>query len=669
VSGTAATEETVADIREGTVLWEPSPERRAQSRMAGYMRWLAERKGLRFDSYQALWQWSVTELEAFWASLWDYFAITASAPYTRVLDARTMPGARWFQGARLNYAEHAFRHASPAHPAIIALSESRPRQEVSWATLRADVASVAAALRDMGVERGDRVVSYMPNVPETIVAFLACASLGAVWSSCSPDMGAGAVTDRFKQIAPKVLFAADGYRYGGKDFDRRPVVEELERAMPTLEHVVLLPLLHARATVGSLRHGRLWPSLLGRAAPLAFEQVDFEHPLWIVYSSGTSGLPKAIVHGHGGIVLEHLKTIGLHMDLRPGDRFCWMTTTGWVVWNLLVGALLSGVTVVLFDGNPLHPDPNTLWRAVAETRTDCFAAGAAFFNSCMKADLEPGKAFDLGAVRQIGSTGSPLTVENFAWLYRAVKPDVWVASISGGTDPATGFVGGCPLLPVTAGEMQCRFLGCAVHAFNDAGQPVTDEVGELVVTEPFPTMPLYFWNDPGGARYRESYFEMFPGKWRHGDWIRFTPDGRSVIFGRSDTTINRFGIRMGTSEIYRAVEDVPEVLDSLVVDLEYLGRESYMPLFVVLKPGVALDDALTARIKDSIRRRTSARYVPNAVFAVTDIPRTLTGKKMELPVRKLLLGHPLEKVASPDAMANPGSLAFFVELARALNRA
>ncbi|OGL18726.1 MAG: acetoacetate--CoA ligase [Candidatus Rokubacteria bacterium RIFCSPLOWO2_12_FULL_71_22] len=656
------------DIREGTVLLQPSAERRAQSRMADYMRWLAERKRLQLDSYQALWQWSVTEIEAFWASLWEYFAIAASAPYTRVLDARTMPGARWFEGARLNYAEHAFRHASPAHPAIVALSEARPRQEVSWATLHADVASVAAALREMGVERGDRVVSCMPNIPETITAFLACASLGAVWSSCSPDMGAGAVTDRFKQIAPKVMFAVDGYRYGGKDFDRRPVIEELERVMPTLEHVVLLPFLDARANAGSLRHGCLWPSLLGRVAPLAFEQVDFEHPLWIVYSSGTSGLPKAIVHGHGGIVLEHIKTMALHMDLRPGDRLCWMTTTGWIMWNLLVGALLGGVTAVLFDGNPLHPDANTLWRVVAETRTDCFGAGAAFFNTCMKAELEPGKAFDLSRLRQIGSTGSPLTVENFAWIYRAVKPDVWVASISGGTDPAAGFVGGCPLLPVTAGEMQCRFLGVAVHAFDDAGQPVTDEVGELVVTEPFPTMPLYFWNDPGGRRYRESYFEMFPGTWRHGDWIRFTRDGRSVIFGRSDTTINRAGIRMGTSEIYRAVEDVPEVLDSLVVDLEYLGRESHMPLFVVLKPGVTLDDALTARIKDGIRRRTSARYVPDAVFAVTDIPRTLTGKKMELPVRKLLLGHPLAKVASPDAMANPASLAFFVELARTLNR-
>jgi acetoacetyl-CoA synthetase len=656
-------------VTEGTVLWEPSPERRAQSRLAHYLGWLAEHRGLQFDSYQALWRWSVTDIEAFWGSLWEYFDIRASVPYRRVLDRRTMPGARWFEGARLNYAEHAFRYASTEHPALIAVAEGRPRRDITWAALRNDVASVAAALRRMGVTAGDRVVSYMPNIPEAITAFLACASLGATWSSCSPDMGPSAVIDRFKQIEPKVLFAVDGYRYGGRDFDRRPVVEELVRAMPTVERVVLVPYLDPGARADAYRGGVAWASLLGGTTELDFAQVDVDHPLWVVYSSGTTGLPKAIVHGHGGIVIEHLKLGALHLDLRPGDRFCWMTTTGWIMWNLLVAGLLAGATCVLFDGNPAYPDLMALWRAIAETRTTCFGAGAAFFNSCMKAGLEPGKALDLSALTQIGSTGSPLTVENFAWLYEAVKPDVWVASISGGTDPATGFVGGCPLLPVTAGEMQARILGLAVQAFSDAGAPVTNEVGELVVTEPFPSMPLYFWNDPGGARYRESYFEMFPGAWRHGDWIRFTPDGRSVIFGRSDTTINRFGIRMGTSEIYRAVEHVPEVLDSLVVDLEYLGRESYMPLFVVLVPGVTLDDALAVRIKESIRQRLSARYVPSEIFQVADVPRTLSGKKLELPVRKLLLGHPLAKVASPDSMANADSLAFFVELARKLNPA
>ncbi len=657
----------MAAVTEGTVLWEPSSERRAASRMADYMRWLMEHEGLAFDSYQALWRWSVTDIEAFWTSLWSYFAIQAAAPDVRVLDAHTMPGARWFEGARLNYAEHALRYASAEHPALIAVSEGRARREIAWAELQDDVASVAAALRAMGVAPGDRVVSYMPNIPETITAFLACASLGAIWSSCSPDMGSGAVIDRFKQIEPKVLFAVDGYRYGGRDFDRRPAIQELVRAMPTLERVVLLPHLDPDARADALRNGRPWASLLGGTIPLDFAQVDFDHPLWIVYSSGTTGLPKAIVHGHGGIVIEHLKLLALHLDLRPGDRFCWMTTTGWIVWNLLVGGLLVGATCVLFDGSPAYPEATTLWRAVAETRTRCFGAGAAFFNSGMKAGLEPGKTLDFSALEQIGSTGSPLTVENFAWLYEAVKSDVWVASVSGGTDPATGFVGGCPLLPVTAGEIQCRMLGLSVQAFSDDGEPVTDQVGELVITEPFPSMPLYFWNDPGGARYRDSYFEMFPGTWRHGDWIRVTPDGRSVIFGRSDTTINRFGIRMGTSDIYRAVEHVPEVLDSLVVDLEYLGRESYMPLFVVLRPGVTLDDALVARIKSSVREHLSTRYVPNDVFAVSDIPRTLSGKRLELPVRKLLLGHPIEKVVSADAMANPESLGFFVELARKLN--
>ena len=636
--------------------------------MTHYMGWLARNKGLEFDSYDALWRWSSTEIEAFWASLWEYFEIRASAPYSRVLDSRRMPGAKWFEGAKLNYAEHALRLPQVNQPAIIAQSEVRGREEVSWADLQSQVASVAAALRELGIGPGDRVVSYMPHIPETVIAFLACASLGAVWSSCSPDMGTGAVIDRFRQIEPRLLFAVDGYRYGGRDFDRRAVLDELQAAMPTLQHVVLLPYLDKSAGAAALRNGRLWSSLLGRREPLAFAQVDFEHPLWIVYSSGTTGLPKAIVHGHGGIVLDHMKTMQLHMDLRPGDRFFWMTTTGWIMWNVLLGGLLGGSTVVLFDGNPAYPDLGTLWRVVAGTRTNVFGAGAAFFNSCMKAGLEPGRDADLSALTQIGSTGSPLTVENFAWIHEATRKDIMIASASGGTDLAGPFVGASPLLPVTAGEIPCRVLGMAVEAYDEEGRPVVNKVGELVATQPFPTMPIYFWNDPQGTRYRESYFEHYPGVWRHGDWIRITPEGRSIIYGRSDTTINRSGIRMGTSEIYRAVEDAPEVLDSMVVDLEYLGRESYMPLFVVLKPGAVLDEALKTRLTQSIRKRASARHVPNEIFAVSDIPRTLTGKKMELPVRKLLLGQPIEKVASADAMANPHSLQFFVDLARKLNQ-
>jgi acetoacetyl-CoA synthetase len=649
---------------EGTVLWTPPQERVAAAELTRYLRWLAERRNLRFDDYAALHRWSVERLEDFWAGLWEFLDVRSSAPYARVLDARRMPAAKWFEGARLNYAEHAFRNASAAHPAIVARSEARPATEVSWAELERTVGSIAAALRAFGVVQGDRVVSYMPNIPETVAAFLATASLGAIWSSCSPDMGSGAVLDRFRQIEPKVLFAVDGYRYGGKAFDRRGVLAEIVAQLPTLEHVVFLPYLDpAAALPGSVAYA----SLAASAAPLAFEQVPFDHPLWVVYSSGTTGVPKAIVHGHGGIVIEHLKTLLLHQDMRAGDRFFWMSSTGWIVWNLLVSGLLAGCTLVTFDGNPAWPDAGEIWRVIGDTRTRHFGCGAALIGGCVKAGVEPAAIADLGALEAISVTGSPLSVDAFEWLYAKVKRDWWVAPISGGTDIACGFVAGCPILPVTAGEMQAKCLGVAVEALDDAGRPLVGAVGELVVTEPMPTMPLRFWNDPDGRRYRESYFETYPGKWRHGDWIRFTVRGTSVIYGRSDTTINRHGIRMGTAEIYRVVEDLPEVLDSLVVDCEYLGRESFLPLFVVLRPGCTLDEALKRRIKERVRKAASARHVPDEIYAIEEVPRTLTGKKMELPVRKLLLGLPVGKVASADAMANPASLAYFVQLAQRLN--
>ena len=653
-------------LAEGTVLWTPPRGRTEASELARYMRWLAERKDLRFDGYASLHRWSVERLEDFWASLWEFLAIRSSMPYTRVLDERKMPGARWFEGARLNYAEHALRNASARFPAILARSEARPAQEISWAALERSVAAIAASLRAFGVRPGDRVVSYMPNIPETLAAFLATASLGAVWSSCSPDMGSGAVLDRFRQIEPKVLFAVDGYRYGGKAFDRRPVLAEIVAQLPTLERVVFLPYLDPAAR---LPGAATYASLLESHAPLAFEQVPFDHPLWIVYSSGTTGVPKAIVHGHGGIVIEHLKTLLLHQDLRAGDRFFWMSSTGWIVWNLLASGLLAGCTLVTFDGHPAWPDAGEVWRVIGETRTRHFGCGAALIGGWMKAGVEPARVADLAALDAISVTGSPLSVDAFEWLYNKVKRDWWVAPISGGTDIACGFVAGCPILPVTAGEMQAKCLGVAVEAFDEAGRPRVGEVGELVVTEPMPTMPLAFWNDPDGSRYRESYFETYPGRWRHGDWIRFTDRGTSVIYGRSDTTINRYGIRMGTAEIYRVVEELPEVLDSLVVDCEYLGRKSFLPLFVVLRPGCVLDDALKQRIRDRVRDAASARHVPDEVYAVDEVPRTLTGKKMELPVRKLLLGMPVDKVASADAMANPRSLAFFAGLARTLNEA
>jgi len=654
-------------VTEGSVLWTPSPERAQASELGRYLRWLAQRKGLHFSDYHALQRWSVERLEDFWASLWEFFDIRASAPYTRVLSEHQMPGAHWFEGARLNYAEHCFRHAVADRPALLSCSELRPTAELTWAELQRQVGAIAVSLREMGVRPGDRVVSTMPNLPETIAAFLAAASLGAIWSSCSPDMGSGAVLDRFQQIEPKVLFAVDGYRYGGKDYDRRAILADIVSALPSLERVVFLPYLDPAAQPSALPKAVSFSALLERTAPLAFEQVGFEHPLWIVYSSGTTGVPKAIVHGHGGILLEQLKTLVLHQDMHPGERMFYMSSTGWIVWNLLVGGLLSGCTLVLFDGNPGYPDASTVWRLIGEARVKQFGCGAALIGAAMKVGIEPAQLADLTALDLITVTGSPLSVDAFAWLYDKVKRDLWVASASGGTDVACGFVGGSPLLPVTAGELQCRCLGVAAEAFDDAGKPLVDQVGELVITEPMPSMPLAFWNDPDGTRYRESYFEMYPGKWRHGDWIRFTERGTCVIYGRSDTTINRHGIRMGTAELYRVIEDLPEILDSLVVDLEYLGRLSHLALFVVLRPGVTLDAALKRRIQDAVRTRASARHVPDEIYAIDVVPRTLTGKKMELPVRKLLLGMPLTKVASPDAMADPRALDFFVDLARRLN--
>jgi acetoacetyl-CoA synthetase len=652
---------------EGAVLWEPSAAFRERSELARYVRWLAAHKSLSFSGYHDLWEWSVRDIEEFWASLWEFLEIRASSPHQSVLAERAMPGARWFPGAKLNYAEHVFRNATADHPALIARAERRPTAECSWAELERQVGALAASLRNMGVRAGDRVVSFMPNIPETVVAFLACASLGAIWSSCAPDMGPRAVVDRFRQIEPKVLFAVDGYAYGGKPFDRRPALAEIVAALPTLERLVLLPYLDSDARPEVFANGVAWASLLEHDAPLEFTSLDFDHPLWIVYSSGTTGVPKAIVHGHGGIVIEHLKTLLLHHDMRPGDRYFWMSSTGWIVWNVALGGLLAGCTVVLFDGNPAYPDSGAVWRYVGETRCRHFGSGAALLIASMKAGVAPGEITDLSALEVLSTTGSPLPVDAFEWVYARVKRDLWLAPASGGTDVAAGFVGGAPILPVTTGEMQCALLGVAARAFDEHGRAVVGTVGELVITEPMPSMPLRFWNDPGDARYRESYFEMFPGVWRHGDWIRFTERGTCVIYGRSDTTINRSGIRMGTAEIYRVVEDMPEVLDSLVVDLEYLGRDSFMPLFVVLVPGTALDDALKQAIKTRIRTLASGRHVPNEIYAIEDVPRTLTGKKMELPVRKILLGATADAVASPDAMTNPKSLAFFISLAAQLN--
>ncbi len=638
-------------------LWTPSPARRAESPLTAYLAWLAREKGLRFDGYDALWRWSVAEPEAFWESVWQHFEVRASRPYTSVLAARRMPGARWFEGARLNLAENCFRHAAADRPALVFASEIAPLAEVSWDELAHEVGRVAGALRGMGVKPGDRVAAFVPNIPQAIVAFLACASLGAVWSSCAPDMGAASILDRFRQIDPKVLIAVDGYRYGGKDFDRRGVVEELRAKLPTLEHVVLIPYLLAEATLPGATG---WKELKGKQ--LQFEQLPFDHPLWIVYSSGTSGPPKPIVHGHGGMLMNTLKSLAFEFDLRRGDRFFWYTSSGWIMWNLLASSLVGGCSAVLMDGHPGFPDPGRLWRFAAEAKADFVGTSPAFVGVCMKAGIEPARLADLSHMRSLGCSGSPLSGDAYRWIYRQF-PDVFLAVGCGGTDVAGGIVGSSPALPIHEGEMQCRLLGVDVDACDPDGRPLAGEIGEMMIGTPLPSMPLHFWNDAGGRRYHDSYFSMAPGKWRQGDWLRITPRGGAVVYGRSDATIKRHGVRLGTSELYRAIEGVPEVLDSLVIDLEYLDRPSYMPLFVQLRPGMTLDAALKARIADAIRTGVSARFVPDDIFAVAEVPRTLTGKKMELPVRNLLLGRPLDKVASRDAMANPASLDYFVAFA------
>jgi acetoacetyl-CoA synthetase len=656
----------MTEAAEGTLLWEPSEEFKENARISYYMRWLRDEKDLSLDDYAELWEWSVTDLEGFWASIWEYCGVKASRPYEKVLARREMPGTEWFTEAELNYAEHIFKNARADEPAIMSQSELRPLGQMSWRELREKAAALAAGLKETGVQRGDRVVAYLPNIPEAIIALLAVSSIGAIWSSCSPDFGAGSVIDRFKQIEPKVLLAVDGYRYGGRDYDRTQIVAELQEEIPSLQKTVVLPYLKEEPDTGSLENVVLWDDLLAshEGAELQFEQVPFDHPLWVLYSSGTTGLPKAIVHGQGGILMEHLKKAVLHIDLRPEDRFFWFTTTGWMMWNVVVAGLLAGATALLYDGNPGHPDMNTLWKFAEETGMTNFGTSASYITSCMKADIEPGRDFDLSALQAIGSTGSPLPPEGFEWAYEHVKRDLWLYSTSGGTDLCTAFVGGVPLLPVHAGELQARSLGAKVEAFDENGNPVIDEVGELVITEPMPSMPIYFWNDPGGERLRESYFDVYPGVWRHGDWIKIKPPGSCVIYGRSDSTINRGGIRMGTAEIYRAVEKNEEVAESLVVDVPRKDGNSFMPLFVVLKEGIELDDDLKGRIKQSIRENTSPRHVPNEIFAVPDIPKTLNGKKLEVPVKKILSGIPPEKAASKDSLSNPESLDTFVELAK-----
>jgi acetoacetyl-CoA synthetase len=678
-------------------LWAPNAARIEDAGITRYRRWLKEHHGLSFDNYESLWRWSIDSLEDFYETVWRFGGAISHSPYKQVLDKRSMPGAKWFEGATVNYAEHALAYANrpgaTGKPAIVFQSEIIKRAEVSWGELRDKVGALAATLKKLGVEQGDRVVAYMPNIPQSTMAILAAVSQGAIWSCTSPDMGPVSVLDRFRQIEPKVLFAVDGYRYGGKDIDRRETVRELVKQLPTIKAVIFVSYLDPNAQLGRLSFdGRdvqvvSFDEALATPAPLQFAALPFSHPLWVVYSSGTTGMPKPIVHSHGGIILETFKSGILHLDAKPGDRSFWFTSTTWIMWNSLVNGLINGATILQFDGNPGYPDLTTLWRFAEREHATSFGTSPAFITMCSKAGLSPGKQFDLSSLKTVGCTGSPLTEEGFRWVYEHVHPDVMLACITGGTDPAACFLTSCPTLPIYAGEMTCRELGVATFAYDDAGKEIMNEVGELVMTLPIPSMPLYFWNDKDGKRYFESYFDIYPGVWRHGDWLKLIerPDAvGGVIFGRSDSTINRYGIRMGTSELYRVVEEFPEVSDSLVVDLEYLGKESYLALFVVLREGGVADPAvagrsshksnpatsetavpteLRTRLLDAIRTKLSARHVPNEVFAIAQVPRTLSGKKLEVPVKKILLGHPVEKSVNRDSMGNPQSMEWFIDFA------
>ncbi|MFB7666732.1 acetoacetate--CoA ligase [Kitasatospora sp. NPDC056138] len=665
-------------------LWRPAPARAAATQLVAFQTWAAEHHGApaaplapatdddqAAARYAALHNWSTEDVERFWTAVTQWFDVRFSTTPEAVLTDQSMPGARWFPGARLNYAEHVLRHGEStpdgeraAHadrPAILHLDETTEQPTaLSWAELRRQVGSLAEALRAQGVGPGDRVGAYLPNIPQAVVALLATAAVGAVWTSCAPDFGARSVLDRLQQIEPVVLFAVDGYHYGGKDHDRTEVVAELRRELPTLRAVVHVPLLGAPAPEGALQ----WDDLVAADTEPVFEQVPFDHPLWVLYSSGTTGLPKAIVQSQGGILVEHLKQAALHLDLGPEDRFLWYTSTGWMMWNFLVAGLLVGSTIVTYDGSPGHPDTGALWSVAARTRATVLGTSAAYVIASRKAELHPGRDLDLSAVRCIGTTGSPLPPDGFRWIYDEVKEDVWLASVSGGTDVCSCFVGGVPTLPVYLGEIQAPCLGAAVESWDVQGRPHTGQVGELVLTKPLPSMPTGFWNDPDGRRYHDSYFDTYPGTWRHGDWITVTERGTVVIHGRSDSTLNRQGVRMGSSDIYEVVERLPEIAESLVIGLEEPEGGYWMPLFVVLAPGAALDDALRTRIRTTLRQQLSPRHVPDEVIAVKGLPHTLTGKRIEVPVKRLLSGTPLDQAVNPGSVDNLDHLRFFEILGR-----
>lgn len=642
-------------------LWQPGIELKEQSGLSKYRHWLQETRGLVFADYADMWSWSVKDPEAFWESFFVFAGIRTHAPYQRVMNkpAKGMIGTRWFEGALVNYAEHVFMHARTDKPAIIFRKENAADLEISWEELRMQVAKVAQWLRAKGVQKGDRVASVLPNIPEAVVAFLATQSIGAVWSSCSPDFGNPSIEDRFVQVSPKVLFASDGYVYNGKAYPKIEAWKALRNKLPGLQELVLVSCLDTGFSMDNATH---WNALQhGEAAELLFEPLPFDHPLWILYSSGTTGKPKAITHSVGGNLIEHLKVLLLHWDVKPGERFFWYSTTGWMMWNFSVASLLTGATMMIYDGSAGYPSLHALWDFAKEKQIQHFGSGAAYFIACMKEGLR----FQRDAfphLRTIGSTGSPLPPEAFEWIYKDVKQDVWLISFSGGTDICSGFVGGCPDLPVVAGEIQCGLLGCYLEAFDEQGKPVRDELGEMVILAPMPSMPVFFWNDENHQRYHSSYFEQYAGVWRHGDWIKISSRGSVIIYGRSDATLNRDGVRIGTAEVYSAVDAVPEVADSLVVCVEREGGKYYMPLYVVMKPGKWLTDEVRAAIKLSLRSKYSPRHVPDEIIEVKDIPYTISGKKMETPVKKILMGMDPGAVASKDTMRNPDALLAFLKI-------
>jgi len=656
--------ELTGKVNEGDLLWAPGPDRVGHANITTFIRWLAAERGLGFETYASLWHWSVTDLDGFWRAVWDYCGIQASVPPAAVLGSRTMPGAEWFPGAMLNYAEHVLRNERPGTDALYHKSETAPLAALSWDELANGVRVLATRLREMGVRPGDRVASYLPNIPQTVIAMLAATSIGAIWTSCSPDFGWHGTVDRFRQVAPRVLFCTDSYGYGGKEHDRSAEVAQVIAGLPSLEHVIAVPGPEAK----TIPRARAWDEIMDHppvpATSFEFEQVPFAHPLWILYSSGTTGLPKAITHSHGGILIEQLKLQTLNMDLRAGDRLFFYTTTGWMMWNFLVSSLLLGVRPLLYDGSPAWPGPDALWHAVQDARVTMFGASPAYVAMLTQAGVVPEATFDLSALDTVMLAGSPVSAECEAWFYRNVKRDLWLHVGSGGTDVCTGFTGGGPILPLYAGEHQARNLGVAAYAFNERGEAVENEVGEMVLTQPMPSMPVRLWNDPDGALYRDTYFSAYPGVWRQGDFFKVNERGGCFVLGRSDATLNRHGVRIGTAEIYAALESVHEIADALIVNLDLPGGRFFMPLFVRLADGAVLDGKLEQRINDQLRTAYTPRHVPDRIIEVAQIPATLTGKKMEVPVRKILLGVPPDRAANRNAMANPESLDAFAEYAR-----